>query len=81
MDIIDALNPLRHFTEKEYISFWQTLFTTILEGFWARVFAGAFLFLTFWFGVRRQRFQIGLIFFALALLITYGSAIVTLIGF
>ncbi len=81
MDLIDALNPLRHFTEGEYISFWQALFATILEGFWARICAGSCLFLTFWFGVRRQRFQIGLIFFALTLLIAYGSVLVTFMGF
>ena len=81
MELLDVLNPLRHFSEGEYVSFWQALFASILEGFWARVFAGTCLFFAFWFGVRRQRVQIGLVFFALTLLITYGSVFVAFMGF
>lgn len=81
MELLDALNPLRHFSEGEYVSFWQALFASVLEGFWARAIAGTCLFLAFWFGVRRQRFQLGLMFFALTLFITYGAVLVALMGF
>ncbi len=80
MNFFNAINPLKHFSEGEYLYFWQILFVSVLEGFWARFLSAAFLLLAFWFGVRRQRFQRGLIFFGLACLITYGSAILRLFG-
>ncbi len=80
MNFFEAINPLSHFSEGEYFYFWQMLFVTVLEGFWAKMLAGVFLLMAFWFGVRRQRFQRGLIFFGLSCLVTYGAAILKFLG-
>jgi len=60
MDFMEFMNPLRYFPHEGYQFFWRTLFATILQGFWARFFATSFLFLAFWFGVRKQRLQLGI---------------------
>lgn len=72
---MEMLNPLRYFTHNEYQSLWSALFATILHGFWAKTFAVLFLFLAFWFGVRRQRFQLGLLYFMLSVMMTYGATV------
>ena len=80
MEALEYLDPLNHFTPDEYVSFWSALFHTTLQGFWARVFAAVFLTLSFWYGVRRQQFFIGLWFFVLALITTYGAWVLKLMG-
>ncbi|MEM2991357.1 MAG: hypothetical protein QXQ02_09280 [Halobacteria archaeon] len=75
MDFVDRLNPLNYVKPSEYTSIWTMLFRTILEGFWARLFAIVFLFLAFWFGVYRQRFIPGITFFVLSILVTYFGGI------
>lgn len=74
-ELLDYLNPLKRFTEAEYLSMWQTLFSTVLSGFWARFAACVFLILSFWFGVRRQNFFTGLAFFLLAMAVTYSAGV------
>ncbi|GMT42650.1 MAG: hypothetical protein IEMM0002_1061 [bacterium] len=74
-NLIDWLDPLKRFTESEYAAFWQTLFDTVLNGFWAKLIAAAFLLLSFWFGVRRQNFATGLVFFLIAMAFTYSAGI------
>jgi len=80
MDALDYLDPLTHFTPDEYVSFWSALFQTILQGVWARVLATTFLVMSFWYGVRRQQFFVGLWFFVLAFAITYGVWVLGLMG-
>lgn len=80
MDFLELMNPLRYFSRDDYQLFWKTLFATVLQGFWARLFAASFLFLGFWFGVRRQRFQLGLAYFALSVAMTYGATILRFLG-
>ncbi len=75
MDFLELMNPLKYFSHDEYQSFWKMLFATILQGFWGKALAVSFLFLAFWFGVRRQRFQLGLVYFVLSVAITYGATI------
>lgn len=81
MDFLEFMNPLRYFSHEEYQTFWRALFATVLQGFWARLFAASFLFLAFWFGVRKQRFQLGLACFVVAIAITYGAAVLRFLGF
>ena len=81
MDFLEFLNPLRYLSHEGYQSFWRTLFATILQGFWARFFAASFLFLAFWFGVRKQRFQLGIAYFVISVVITYGATVVRFLGF
>jgi len=80
MDALDYLDPLKHFTPDEYVSFWSLLFHTILQGFWARLLALAALVSSFWYGVRRQQFFVGLSFFIISLVITYGAWVLRLFG-
>lgn len=75
VDFVDRLNPLNYVKPSEYTSIWTMLFRTVLEGFWARLFALVFLFLAFWFGVYRQRFIPGITFFVLSILVTYFGGI------
>jgi len=77
---MNALNPLNHMTSDHYTNFWQVMFSTILEGFWGRFFAFAFLILSFWFGVRRRNVMIGIALFSMSLLITVGAPIMHIIG-
>jgi len=71
MDFFRYLDPLRYFTHEEYVSFWSTLFSTLLSGFWARAISVCFLGLSFYFMARRQNIQIFIIFFFLALVTAY----------
>jgi hypothetical protein len=80
MDFFSYINPLKHFNEGQYISFWQMLFATLLQGFWAKFLATGSLILAFWFGVRRQRFVIGVIFFFCAISLAYGAVVLKITG-
>lgn len=76
---IDIFNPMRYVTPHGYASLWRLLFRTVLEGFWVRVFAAVFLILAFWFGVYRQKFISGIIFFIVSIFITYLGGIIKFI--
>lgn len=76
----DQVNPLKYVTSDSYAASWQSLFSTLLQGFWGRLLALAFLILSFWFGVRRRNFAMALSFFILALLVTYGAPLLKLLG-
>ncbi|MGK7345047.1 MAG: hypothetical protein ACNS63_04490 [Candidatus Nitrospinota bacterium M3_3B_026] len=80
MSPLDGLDPLRHFSPEEYLSFWDALFATTLRGFWARTFATAALVMSFWYGVRRQQFLVALWLFLVACVFTYGAWVLELVG-
>ena len=71
MDFFRYMDPLRYFTQQEYVSFWGRLFETILSGFWARLISVCFLALSFYFMARRQNVQIFIVFFLLAIATAY----------
>ncbi len=80
MDIIasafDFFNPLKHFSQGEYVGLWNTLLNTFLMGFCGRFFACVPLLLTFWCGVVRQRVPLAVLFFSLTLVFAYfGGAV------
>ena len=75
MNIIDLLNPHNYISNIEYVHIWKYLFETFLQGFWARICAVVFLILAFWFGVRRQSFYLGFLFFVLSVFVTYAGGI------
>ncbi len=77
---LDQLNPLNHVTADNYLTMWQGLFSTILEGFWGHLLALSFFALSFWFGVRRRNFASATVFFVLAILVTYGAPIFKYLG-
>ncbi|MCK9195404.1 MAG: hypothetical protein M0P16_00305 [Syntrophales bacterium] len=73
---LEALNPLAHASQAEYSGFWAMMFNTILSGFWARLFAASFLILAFWFGVYRRLFSLGILFFAMSVVLTYLGGVI-----
>jgi hypothetical protein len=73
--LLEELNPLNHVSSDNYLAIWQGLFSTILEGFWGRLFAISFFVLSFWVGVKRRNFAAASAFFVLAILVTYGAPI------
>lgn len=76
---IDYFNPIRYVEPGKYVSIWQLLFATLLQGFWARTIAVIALVLAFWFGVYRQRFILGVTLFLVSVVFTYFGGIVSLI--
>jgi hypothetical protein len=79
-DLFQRINPLRYITGPDYASLWRSMFATVLQGFWGRLLAGSFLFLSFWFGVRRRNFAMATLFFGLALLVTFGAPLLIFLG-
>jgi hypothetical protein len=77
---LNRVNPLNYFSLEGYAASWQSLFSTLLQGFWGRLLALSFLVLSFWFGVRRRNFAVALAFFVLALLVTYGAPLLKILG-
>lgn len=80
MSWMDTFNPLTRVGTAEYATFWQTLFATIFLGLWSRVIAVTFLFLSFWYGIRRRNFIVGFWTFLLAGFIAYGAALFRFAG-
>lgn len=74
--VLDYLNPLRYVSQDQYILLWSHLFSTILQGFWAKLIASCALFLAFFFGVYRQRLVMGIVFYCIAIGIAYGGFII-----
>ncbi len=79
-DILQRLNPLRYITGPDYAILWKSLFATVLQGFWGRFLAATLLFLSFWLGVRRRNFAMATLYFGLALLVTFGTPLLMLLG-
>lgn len=71
MDFFEIFDPLKRFSQSEYLSLWQYLFATLLSGFWARLLASLFLLFSLWFGVYRRRLGLGIGFFVLSVFIAY----------
>ncbi len=67
----DFLNPLKHFSQSEYVGLWKDLFNTFLAGFWGRLFASFSLALAFWCGMVRQKLPLAIVFFGLTLIFAY----------
>jgi len=78
--LLQRMNPVRYITGESYADHWRHAFATVLQGFWGRLLACSFLFLSFWFGVRRRNFAMAALFFALALLVTFASPLLGLLG-
>lgn len=74
--LLEYLNPLRYVSHDQYMIFIRYLFSTILLGFWSKLFATASLFFAFFFGVYRQRFMTGVTLYFVAILLAYGGGLV-----
>lgn len=77
---IKSLDPIHMVNPDKYVAIWQYLFAHILSGFFARFLAAVFLGLSFWFGVRRRSFQIGVALFIITLLITFAAPLIKITG-
>jgi hypothetical protein len=69
------LNPTNHVTQAGYQQWWVHLLQTTLLGFWGKFFTGLCIFISIWFGVRRQQLQVALGFLMFAALIMYGGGL------
>jgi len=78
--IIDTINPLTYYTPEQYSAFWQTLFATVLSGFWAKVLVIFFVVLGLWVVIKRDRIMAGLVIFLIAVFIAYGSSLLRIIN-
>lgn len=80
MDFLDFFNPLKFFGESSYQNFFKWLFSTLFDGWLARVLGFVFLFLAYWFWVRREQLARGLWFLFCAFLMGYGWVIFRFLG-
>jgi len=78
--IFEILNPFKHFGEGAYESFFVWLFTNIFQGWLARFFGFVFLFLAYWYWVRREQMARGIGFLILAILMGYGFFLFKIMG-
>jgi hypothetical protein len=78
-NFLDFFNPMKYFSQAEYTSTWDTLFKTVLYGFWARFMASVSLFGALWFGVYRRRLLVGVILFVISVTIAYLGGIIRMI--
>jgi hypothetical protein len=74
-NLLEFLDPLRHFGTEEYVSFWHYLFSTLLQGFWARLIASLSILFSFWFGVYRRRIILGIVFFMVSFIFAYFGSL------
>jgi len=77
---IHAIDPISHVDGGAYVAWWQYMFAHLLQGFWARFIAVGFLFLSFYFGLRRRNMQAFAIFFVCALIITFIAPLLKISG-
>lgn len=75
MDWIERFNPFRYVSSEAYLRFWDYLFSTVLQGFWARLFAVIFFVLALYVGLRRQNIRGAVIFYIFAFLLAYAGGI------
>jgi len=75
---LDYINPEHYVTTEQYRSIWQQVIELMLMGIWARFLAGAFILLAFYFMVRRQRYQMGVVCVIMAALVIYGGTLLKL---
>lgn len=78
-DLIDLLNPATYMDPAVYLTWWRLLLGTLLTGWVARGLASVCLFYSFWYGVYKQKFIIGLVFFLLTMGVAYGASLAWLV--
>jgi hypothetical protein len=74
-DLIELFNPATYMDPEAYLAWWRMALSTVLTGWLARVLASVGLFYSFWYGVYKQRFSIGLVFFLATMAVAYGASI------
>ena len=71
-----TINPVTAVGEERYAEIWQTLFATLLHGFWARGIFLALIAISIFYSVRRRNPRVAIISLVLAVVVAYGAAIV-----
>lgn len=74
-EFFDYLNPFRYVSSEGYIRFWEYLFSSFLQGFWARFFAVLFFILAIYVGLRRRSVRGAVIFYILSFLLAYAGGV------
>ena len=75
-NLIDFINPLHHVSEAQYVGWWQMLFATLLQGFWAKCIASITLVSSVIFSVWRQRVSLGIFLFMVSIVLAYGGGLI-----
>jgi hypothetical protein len=78
--LFELLNPFRYFGERAYENFFVWLFTHVFQGWLARFLGFFFLFLAYWYWVRREQMARGIGFLILAILMGYGWFLFKIMG-
>ncbi len=81
MDFLEFLNPLRILFPRGIPVLLADTLRHRPPGILGEALRRLFLFLAFWFGVRRQRFQIGFAYFVISVAMTYGATVLRFLGF
>jgi hypothetical protein len=72
---MDIINPLNYMSHQQYDSFWQMLFSTILQGFWARFLAFTTLALALFFLIYLKRPGLSIVFIVISTIATYFGGV------
>lgn len=75
MGYFDQLSAKLH--SHSYEEYWQTIFSTILNGFWCRLFAVLFLGLSIWFAFQRRNVRASIVYFVVMLFFAYGHSLLS----
>jgi len=77
---LEYINPLNHYSNEEYVHYWDALFRTTLAGIFPRFAFVAAVIGAFWYGVRRQNWAAARTLLFVAGLMAYGGAILMALG-
>ena len=78
--IFKYMDPTHYTTEERYTHLWKVLFATLLSGVFGRVAACCCLGCSIWFALRRRNIVMSSVFFGVAVLITFGAAVLKFAG-
>ncbi|MEW6542495.1 MAG: hypothetical protein AB1411_02665 [Nitrospirota bacterium] len=74
-NLIEWFNPAYYGDPEAYLAWWQSVLDTLFTGMTARLLASVMLFYSFWYGVYKQRFAVGMVFFLAAYALAYGASL------
>lgn len=77
--LLEWFDPAQYMEPAAYLAWWRAVIGTLTTGVPARLFAGVLLFYSFWYGVYKQRFAVGLLFFLATLALAYGAGVAWLL--
>ncbi len=72
---LDAINPMSYMSHEQYNSFWYMMFSTLLQGFWARLLACVTLALALFFLIYLKRPGLSVVFVLISTIATYFGGV------